>query len=619
MSSIFNVINEVFNHCEFSKDYFDEFDDDIIPLTNADFKIIKCLAEKPECKWSPKMLHNAVKILNKYEDDIERAIDIDLSNLAMPDIEIDKECDHLSLDDNHLFLPIEFSKYEFEKQKKEKDVIKAPLNYNNIFKLYQLNKKEIIVFSKDTKNKINSYLNDIDIENENITTKNKNPNYNINLLDFQEIGTLFGLINKKIIIADEMGLGKTVQALSITSLADAYPLIIVCPKSVKYKWESECKKINNIETEIYDKKKTDLLNIEKKIYIFTYNDIPRCIDLLETNKNIKGLIFDESHLLKNRKSIRSKSCLRLAKHPDFIIELTGSPLLNRVSEFLNQFDIIKRTDLFGGNIEFLDKYCQRERVYKREDIENFDFEEDNKKLESLANIMKSNFYIRRLKKEVLKSLPDKRRDFLYVDIDNRAEYKKTLSNLKKETDMKRKKQLLSKLKETSSKGKMKAIEEQINDFIESNEKVVVFAYHKKMQEDLKSKFPDALSITSEQSDQERYLNQDLFLKDPNKLVIICSIKVAYAGFDLFSASHMIFAEMDWTPEINKQCEDRIHRIGQQFPVNIWYLIAKDTIEERVFEVNVDKLKITNKFNNENTEFCINQSQESIKNKILENI
>ena len=82
----------------------------------------------------------------------------------------------------------------------------------------------------------------------------------------------------------------------------------------------------------------------------------------------------------------------------------------------------------------------------------------------------------------------------------------------------------------------------------------------------------------------------------DQYVIICSISVAYYGFDLYKASQVLFAEMDWVPLINIQSEDRAHRIGQKDSVNVWYMVAKDTIEEQIVKVNKEKMETIEKIN-----------------------
>lgn len=616
MKNIQNIIKQIFEYHQSSQEFFDEFDECHINLSKCEEKIIECLSLTPEKRWSDSMLEKAMKIIHKHKESLI-LMDFDLDNINF-DTTINNQKDLVRIIDGKLIINKKYNNI-FSNYTTIKDNICLDINYENIYEIINLFSKNLINVEQKAKCEINHFLNNINYgQKTSIPKKIINDNYNVELLDFQESGTLYGLLNKEIIIADEMGLGKTIQSLSIISFNRSFPAFIICPKSLKYKWEKEASKIKNASIKVYEKG-DDLTNLDKDIYIFTYNDLPKIIDQIERHKNVKSIIFDESQSLKNSKTQRSKNCKRLTKNKVFIIELTGSPILNRTSELLNQIDIINKTNLFGSNIEFINKYCQREKIYKREDIENFCEESESIRLRELSNIMKQNFYIRRRKSDTLFSLPEKRRDFIYVDINNKKEYEKLTEQYKKETDQKTKKQLLSKLKEVAAKGKINAIKEQIDDFLENDEKVIVFAYHRKMQKALIDLYPEALTITSEKTEKERFESQEEFLNNPQKKLIICSIRAGYYGLDLYSSSQIIFAEMDWTPEINKQCEDRAHRIGLINPVNIWYIVAKNTIEEKIIKINKEKIDIIQKVNQEYDDFFIQTSKEHIKDILIQMI
>lgn len=202
-----------------------------------------------------------------------------------------------------------------------------------------------------------------------------------------------------------------------------------------------------------------------------------------------------------------------------------------------------------------------------------------------------------------------------VDIDDK-EYKKALKDYQKETDLKKKKSSLEKLKQLAAAGKYDAIKDRIQASIENKEKLVVFAYHRSMQEKLIADFPNALKIVSSQDEKERFNNANQFQNNDEDYLIICSLRAAYYGFDLFSSSQVLFAEMDWVPEINKQAEDRCHRMGQKNCVNIWYLIAKNTIEEKILYANAEKIKITDQVNKKIDFDEIEFSVVSIKDQVM---
>ncbi len=579
-------------------------------LTSLEVKMCFTLIRLDYSKWDSTTKCKAYRIIEEHKDRIVDFIDC-FDRIEKPNFqeyEISKTSDLIKVGFDNTLMISKKIKILFENIKEEnQDYICIYINLKNILSLIKQMKDLNIQIPKKVIQHINLYFNYINHETEeNLIFFN---NYNRVPKAFQSTGILFGLLNKNIMIADEMGLGKTIQALGIVSYSNAFPLIIVCPNSLKYKWLNECELIIDKKITVIDSS-TKNYDEESDIFIMGYESVKKHIEKIELNNNIKSVIFDECHYLKNPKTKRSKSCKRLTNKKEYIIELSGSPLLNRTNDLINQIDILNRLEDIGGYQYYIDNYCineKEERLKKyreKKDIECGNIREycrENNNCKSinykeLSEKLKMNFYIRREKKDILKDLPPKTRTILPVEINNKSEYQKLLKEYKIEKDLKKKKNILELLKEKACQGKMEAIIERIESHIENKEKVVVFAYHKKMQQDLIKCFPEALKITAEQSDFERNKNAIEFQENENKLVIICSISIANCGFDLFSASQVLFTEMDWVPLINIQCEDRTHRIGQKDCVNVWYLIAKDTIEEQIVKINKEKMEIIDQVN-----------------------
>lgn len=579
-------------------------------LTSVEEKMCFSLSKLNYSKWDSTTKCKAYRIIEEHKEKIIDYVDC-FSKIEKPNFseyEMSKTSEIIKIGfDNTLLIS---KKINFS----IKDILKECDNYYhisinllNIFEIIKISKENKIQIPKKVVQHLNLYMNYINHElEENLINLN---NYNRIPKPFQSTGILFGLLNKHVMIADEMGLGKTIQGLGIISYANAFPLIVVCPNSLKYKWLNECQLIENKKIKVID---TNTKNIEDNIdiIIMGYETVKKHIEKIELNNNIKSIIFDECHYLKNPKTKRSKSCKRLTNKKEYIIELSGSPLLNRTNDLINQIDLLNKMEDVGGYQYYVDNYCineKEERLKKyreKKDIECGNIREyysdDNKNktknYKELSEKIKMNFYIRREKKDILKDLPPKTRTILPVEITNKSDYLKLLKEYKSEKDLKKKKNILEQLKEKACQGKMEAIVERIESHMENKEKVVVFAYHRKMQEDLINMFPNALKITAEQSDFDRHKNAVEFQENEDKLIIICSISIANCGFDLFSASQVLFAEMDWVPLINIQCEDRTHRIGQKDCVNVWYLIAKDTIEEQIVKINKEKMEIIDHVN-----------------------
>ena len=522
MCNIQNIIREMLElHMAYAEDFFDDDFDDIATFSQCDLKIAKTLCKKSDNQWDNRMLYSGYKLIEKYSDMLD-SLSIDFENIEKPcfeSYEVETKCNALQIVDEKYNLSLE-SKFFNENFtniiSKEKNYFIFPININNVYELVKLFKDKKINISNKIKNKINLYLNNYDYDNDNIFNFNiKNDDYNIELLNFQKIGTLFGVINKGIILADEMGLGKTIQALSIITLVKSKKNIIICPKSLKYKWKKECDKTFFKNIIIFDKNQTESLD-DAEIIICTYDNIKDALIYFEKFKNIDSVIFDESHFLKNRKTIRSQGCHKIATKAEYVIGLTGSPILNRVSELCHQIEVIKKMNVFGSNFDFNQKYCVQEKIRKDEILDEDFYKKQEENLNELSLKMRENFYLRRTKKQVLKELPEKQKSYIFLDIDNKGDYNNKLKEYKNARDISEKKKLLAELNEISAEGKYHGIKERINDFIENEEKVVVFAYHKKMQKKLLKDYPEALSIVSEQSSEERHRNEQEFLNNENK-------------------------------------------------------------------------------------------------------
>lgn len=595
-------LNNVYRE-DFDEDDFFADDDSSSFLSVKEEKIIESLCRLPTHRWDSSKLCKGYIMLQEHKEKLKE-IEIDFDLIEKPDFhkyELSKNCNLIKVGKNNTILLKKDISKEFESIISEcNEYVEFELCLNNILKLWQLQEEKKILLNQKILYIVNLYINNVNHDKENcILTFD---DYNKIPMPFQHTGILFGLLNKKILIADEMGLGKTIQALGILLKSNSFPAIVVCPKSLKYKWATECSFVQGKKVEIVDNK-TDFVNLDKDIYIINYENVRKYIDIIESKKEIKAIVFDECHYLKNSKTKRSKSCLKLTKDREYIIELSGSPILNRPNELINQIEIINRLEEFGGYQNFVEKYCVNEkemRMQKYRNQKNYTDDiiecDTTPNYEELAEKLRSSFYIRREKKEILKDLPPKFRTVIPVEINNKMEYKNLLKEYQKEKDIKKKKNTLEKLKQTACKGKFDSIVERIKSYIENKEKVIVFAYHKKMQEDLMREFPESLRIVSEQNEFERNRNAEMFQEQDDKYVIICSISVAYYGFDLYKASQVLFAEMDWVPLINIQSEDRAHRIGQKDSVNVWYMVAKDTIEEKIVKVNKEKMETIEKIN-----------------------
>lgn len=221
--------------------------------------------------------------------------------------------------------------------------------------------------------------------------------------------------------------------------------------------------------------------------------------------------------------------------------------------------------------------------------------------------MHKHCFYRRLKKEVLKDLPDKIRNVRKVDITNRDEYNKAEQNFiaylrenlgktQGEINTALRGQFMVQmgiLKKVAARGKKDAMLDYMKEITDAGEKVIVFAWHVDIVSDLKAALPRALTIVGSDSDETRNRNIELFQNNPHYPEIICNIKSGGVGITLTAASRVGFIELPWNPANCEQCEDRAHRIGQKDSVSADYFLGAGTIDEYIWKIIAEKWNIVN--------------------------
>jgi len=212
--------------------------------------------------------------------------------------------------------------------------------------------------------------------------------------------------------------------------------------------------------------------------------------------------------------------------------------------------------------------------------------------------------IRRTKDQVLEELPEKTRSLVPIEISNRREYNRVESEFldwleeqkgKEAADRASKVEQITKieyLKQVAAKGKIHESINWIKDFLHSGEKLVVFATHREVIDKLFKAFGRvAVKIDGSVPVDRRQEIVEQFQTDAKIRLFIGNIQAAGVGLTLTAASNVAFLELGWTPALHDQAEDRCHRIGQKDAVNIYYLLAEETIDERIAELLEDKRKV----------------------------
>ena len=394
------------------------------------------------------------------------------------------------------------------------------------------------------------------------------------------------------LLADEMGLGKTLEALKwLHDNPDKRPAVIVCPASLKWVWETEASLHLGMRSEVLNGQKPPKGGFTGRhsLIIINYEILQHWSKYIQ-ELNPQVLILDECHYIKNLRAKRTKAVQKLAKKIPCVIGISGTPLTNRPYELWSILNLI-RPDIFNSVWTYRWRYCKPVRKPWGWEYKGAD------NLSELHRKLKSLMMIRRLKKDVLTELPDKTRQIIPMDVENRSEYQEALNNFitwitRKSTikaeRAKRAERLVQMgyLKRLSAELKMKAVLQWIDDFLESSDgKLVLYCVHKKIIEQIHSKYKHiSVVVDGSVTGRKRKIAIKTFQGNKSIRLFIGNIKAAGVGITLTAANTLAFVEMDWTPGDHVQAEDRIHRIGQKKAAMIYYLIAKGTIEEDLCEL-----------------------------------
>ena len=400
----------------------------------------------------------------------------------------------------------------------------------------------------------------------------------------------------RVLISDSPGCGKTIEALAWLQLhRDLKPVIIVVPASVKLNWEREIHKwLPEANVEILSKKKLKIPTGD--FIIINYDILPAWWSTLK-QINPQVLICDECTYIKSNKALRTKATMKLAKGIPKVITMSGTPFKNKPAEIFNAISITDPS-IFPSKRNFLFQYCN-----PYHNGFGWDFSGHSNDNELHQRLM-STVMIRRLKKDVMKELPDKSYSFIPMELSNEKEYrgaeKDFIAFVMNQKGMEAairasNAESLAKieaLKQLAVKGKTEKAISWIRDFLETEEKLVVFATHKSVIEDLMTEFGDvAVKIDGSVSMKERQKAVDDFQNNPKVRLFVGNIQAAGVGITLTAASNVAFLELPWSPSDLSQAEDRCHRMGQKDAVNVYYLLAAGTIEEKIAKLLDNKRKV----------------------------
>ena len=404
------------------------------------------------------------------------------------------------------------------------------------------------------------------------------------------------------ILADDMGLGKTLQVISLflyeKEHAGRNTSLVVCPASLVYNWENE---INTFAPELVTR--VVLGSVRERHEILEQDDMPDVLitsyDLLKRdiecyqNRHFRFQILDEAQYIKNAGTQNAKAVKVISAQTRFA--LTGTPIENRLGELWSIFEYLMPGFLFS-----------HQRF--RKEYENPISRGDNPEALERLRLLIGPFVLRRLKKEVLKELPDKLETVVYTRLEGeqRSLYIAYAYELKRQLELagedqirRENIQILTKLMRLRQiccnpvlcydnyKGEAAKLEtcmELIYRGIDGGHKILLFSQFTTMlkiiKERLQKEGVSSYMLTGATSKEERLRMVQGFQVNEVPIFLI-SLKAGGTGLNLTAADMVIHYDPWWNVAAQNQATDRAHRIGQEKQVNVYQLIVKDTIEENI--------------------------------------
>ena len=343
-----------------------------------------------------------------------------------------------------------------------------------------------------------------------------------------------------------------------------------------------------------------------------------------------GVLVSNCHYIKNEESLRTKISQQLARKAKWKILITGTPIYNKPKDLFVPLNLIDPV-MFGNFFHFAQRYCGAHKakigaksVMKYSGATNVD---------ELNTILRANYMVRRMAKDVLKDLPDKIKDVIILNEDGLEKIvekeKQALANSKQEEEkIKAEVEQLRELIKTNQeyeaqyKEKVKAMREIrfknfgeisrirkelaikkapyvvdfVKEILDNNEdpqgKIVVFGHHtevlEKIYADLKKYKP--VIVTGKIKDTDRQMAISSFSEKNDTRVFIGSMGAAGTGVDGLqnNCNTVVFAELDWTPSLVDQAESRLQRIGQKNSVWVYHIVANDSIDSRIVKLMMEK-------------------------------
>ena len=428
------------------------------------------------------------------------------------------------------------------------------------------------------------------------------------------------------ILADEMGLGKTLQTIvyfaSRPRSETGLPHLVACPASLVLNWQDELKrfapelKVRLIEGSLRERRKLFSEEEDADVWVTSYDLLKRDVELYAGHE-FHTFVLDEGQFVKNQSTKASKAVKSIACRQRFV--LTGTPVENRLSELWNLFDFLMPGYLFAHQrfVEKLEKpIAQKGDAEARQQL----------------NRLVRPFILRRLKKDVLKELPDKIEHVRRIQLsesERKVYHAQSLAALQQFEGGGEKLAILAALMrlrqiccdpnlcyenyegETS---KLEACLELVRSMSENGHQILLFSQFTSMLDRIRARLSvEGITSFTLQGSTPREERARL-VKEFNRggaQVFLISLKAGGTGLNLTAADVVIHYDPWWNIAAQNQATDRAHRIGQQNCVQVYKLIASDTVEERILDLQNKKAELLDAVTENAGEDLSRMSQEDL--------
>lgn len=405
------------------------------------------------------------------------------------------------------------------------------------------------------------------------------------LFPFQVEGSRFIATKKRCLLGDEMGTGKTIQTLA--TISKDVGTLVVCPASLKFNWREEANKWRpDLEVVVLKGRNSFRFPNVGEIVIVNYDILPQKIE----NKNTQpfNLVCDEIHLCKNYKTKRTKAVTALSRIANKVVGLTGTPLMNRPFDLYGVLSAMQlEREVFGGWQGFLRAFGGY-----RSEWGGYEFSGPSPIVpELLRRVM-----LRRKREEVLPDLPKKSYSKIVVNgiskklknqLDSLYDEYGILINNNELPPFEEFAEIRAKLAESRTDAMIEIVESHEEEDIP----LVVFSAHRYPIDEL-GKREGWATITGSTKPEHRQEIVNQFQSGKLKGVGL-TISAGGVGLTLTKAWKAVFVDLDWTPALNAQAEDRICRIGQTKPCEIVRMVSDHVLDKHVNQLISEKIQLFN--------------------------